>query len=127
MNLHAAVQGAISAINPFIPVVIKRAVGYTTGADGTQAPNYRVMQGSAQIQDINGTEIMRLNALGIQGDLCCAYINGNYDGIVRSEGKGGDLFCFRGQVWMVAKVMEEWSGWCRLALVLQIDSPNAIL
>ena len=40
MNLHGAVAGVISAVNPMIPVTARISVGNTTAADGGRVPAY---------------------------------------------------------------------------------------
>lgn len=126
MNLHQIVSGAIGSVNPFIPIVIKRSVDYTTNVDGTQVPTYRILRTTGQVQAMSGTEILRLNALNIQGVMFKVYLNGNYDGVVRPKLKGGDLFIFKCQTWLVVHVLENWPDWTSVAVVLQEDQPSAI-
>ena len=113
--------GAIGIVNPFITVTIKRSIGYAVGADGRQVPKYQVFERLAQVQALSGSQIQRLNELGIQGVMKSAFITGNYDGIVRKDGKGGDLFLFGGNTWLAVQVMENWPDWSRIALCLQTD------
>jgi hypothetical protein len=121
MNLHGIVSGAVGAINPFIPVVIQQNTGYTTSPDGTQVPAYTTVNTTGQKQDLSGKDILRLNSLNIQGVVCKMYLNGNYEGVFRALGKGGDLLTFGGQTYLVAQVLERWPDWCCVALTMQVN------
>lgn len=120
MNLHNIVSGAIGAVNPSIAVVIKQSMGYTTNPDGSQVPAYTTTQATGQRQSLSGGDICRLNNLNIQGVTCKIYLNGNYEGVFRVLGKGGDLIIFGGQTYLVSAVLERWNDWCALALTLQV-------
>lgn len=120
MNLHGTVSGVIGAVNPFIPVIIKQSTGYTTSPDGTQVPAYNVINTTGQQQALSGGDIMRLNNLNIQGVTTKMYLNGNYEGLFRVLGKGGDLMAFSGQTYLVAQVLERWPDWCCVALTMQV-------
>ncbi|NKI68959.1 hypothetical protein GN109_05965 [Collimonas pratensis] len=120
MNLHGVVSGAIGAINPFIPVVISKSSGYTTAPDGSQVPAYTTLSTTGQKQALSGSDIYRLNSLNVQGIVCKMYLNGNYEGVFRVLGKGGDLLTFGGQEYLVAAVLERWPDWCCVALTMQV-------
>ena len=120
MNLHGIASAAISAVNPMIPVAIKSSTGYTTGADGTQAPTYTTITATGQRQALSGGDIVRMNSLNIQGVSEKLYLTGNYEGIFRVLGKGGDLISFGGQTYLVTTVLERWPDWCCLGLTLQV-------
>lgn len=125
MNLHSAVAGAIGAINPFIPVSIQRSTGYTVAPGGKQVPSYATVPSMmGQKQPLSGSDIYRLNTLNIQGVTCKMYLNGNYEGVVRDDGQGGDLFTFGtpAKLYLVTQVMERWPDWCCVALTMQ-ESP----
>jgi hypothetical protein len=119
MNLHSIVSGAIGAVNPFIPVVIKQSTGYTTAPDGTQVPTYTTISTTGQQQALSGSDILRLNGLNVHGVTTKMYLNGNYEGVFRVLGKGGDLLAFGGQTYLVAQVLERWPDWSCVALSMQ--------
>lgn len=125
MNLHQIAAGAIGAINPFIPVTVQQSSGYTVGLDGHRTPTYATIQSTAQIQALAGHEIQRLNYLGIQGLMCKAFLNGDWQGLDRSDNKGGDYFTFVGasggtETWKVVQVLETWPDWSSVALCRQV-------
>jgi hypothetical protein len=120
MNLHSIASGAISAINPFIPVVVKQSTGYATGPDGKQAPTYATINTTGQQQALTGADVQLLNSLAVQAVVCKMYLNGNYEGIFRVLGKGGDLLIFGGRTYLVVQVMERWPDWCCVALTMQV-------
>ena len=89
MNLHGIVSGAIGSINPFIPAVIKQSTGYTVTPAGRQEPSYaESIEVSIQRQELTQKDLTHLKNVPIQGVYAAAYLNGNYYGIVRDEGRG---------------------------------------
>ena len=121
MNLHSIVSGAISAVLPPTNLTIQVSTGYTTNADGSRSPSYAPSQiKSGFVQALQYNDIVQLDALNIQGERRKIYINGQVDGLVRVENKGGDLITDQnGNVWLVALVTEYWPGWCSVAVTLQ--------
>lgn len=78
---------------------------------------------SSQIQSLTYSDLLKLDALNIQGQRRGVYVNGRFDGVVRPQLKGGDLATFPdGTQWLVAHVLEYWPDWCKLALTLQDDA-----
>jgi hypothetical protein len=124
MNLHAIVVGAISAINPIMTVSIQRSTGYTTGPDGDRIPTYAApVSAQAQIQSLQYNDMVQIDGLNIQGERRAIYLNGNWEGLVRSDQKGGDLVTLPdGTVWLVALVLENWAdrdGWVKICVTRQ--------
>jgi predicted heme/steroid binding protein len=77
-----------------------------------------VLQGS--VQSLQYTDLMKLEDLNLQGERRKIYINYPLDGIVRVEGKGGDIVTTPdGRVWKVAQTLENWPGWDSVAVTLQ--------
>lgn len=122
MNLHQLVRGAIGAINPDTPVTIKPSAGSTEDDSGRTVPAYGpTIAATGQKQPLTGRDIERFQQQNIQGVTCKMHLNGNYEGLFRTLGKGGDLLTFGGQTYLVASVMERWPDWCCVALTLQLD------
>jgi hypothetical protein len=126
MNLHNIVRGAIRAVNPEIIVTVQRSTGSTTNPDGTRVPTYETIRGvRAQMQALQYNDIAMLDGLNIQGERRSLYLNGNWEGLVRADGKGGDVITFPdGTVWLVAIVLENWAfrdGWVKVAVTRQVN------
>lgn len=122
MNLHGIAAGAIGAVNPFIPVTVRQSMGASEDETGRSVPTYAApLSVTGQKQALSGRDIQRINALSVQGVVCKMYMNGNYEGLFRVTGKGGDLLTFDGQTYLVATVLERWPDWCCLALAMQLD------
>lgn len=126
MNLHALVAPIIARINPFVNITIYESNGSVEDTDGTKIPSYlpgKVLQ--AQVQALSYTDIIQTQGLNIQGKRYAVYLNGDWEGIVRPRGKGGDMLVMPdGKVWLVAMVLEDWSvldGWTKLCVTLQND------
>ena len=127
MNLHGIVSGYIAGVNPPITVSIQPSTGYTTNADGNRVPAYGPPQSAqAQRQALQYTDIVQMDGLNIQGTRCKLYLNGNWNGLVRADQKGGDLITFPdGTIWLVAVVAENWSqqdGWTCVLCTRQDNS-----
>jgi hypothetical protein len=95
--------------------------GHTTADDGTQTPAYAPpVDRWGQVQSLQYNDIMQLAGLNIQGEKRAIYIEGQLDGLVRAENKGGDLITTRdGRVWLVVLVLEHWPDWTKVAVTLQ--------
>jgi hypothetical protein len=128
MNLHHIASHAISAVNEFVTAAIQVSTGYTTAGDGSRTPTYApAVLVPVQIQALQYNDILQLNGLNIQGTRRAMYINGDYEGLVRSFQKGGDIiFLPDGTVWLVAIVLEHWPDWVKIAVTLQ-KSVNLVL
>lgn len=79
---------------------------------------------TAQIQPIGWKDIQMMDGLNIEGLRWKAFLNGQIDGLVRGERKGGDLLVIpRGHrhagTWLVAQVLEQWPDWVSAAITLQ--------
>ena len=127
MNLHALVTNVISTINPIVTVSIQRSTGYTTSSDGSRVPFYAApVAAQAQIQALQYNDIVQIDGLNIQGERRAIYLNGNWEGVIRADQKGGDLITFPdGSVWIVAFVFENWAdrdGWVKIAVTRQNGS-----
>jgi len=122
VNLHNLVRGVVGAVNPDIPVTIKPSAGSAEDDTGRVIPAYGAdVQTYGQKQPVTGRDIARFQQQNIQGVTCKMYLNGNYEGLFRVLGKGGDLLLFGGQTYLVASVMERWPDWCCVALTMQLD------
>lgn len=116
MNLHSLVSPLIGIVNPPITVQIRRSTGYTRNPDGTRTPTYSdIATVKAQKQPLQYNDLMMTDGLNLQGERCKMYLQGDWDGIVRADQKGGDIItCPDGSTWLVAVQAENWgdqSGW----------------
>ncbi|VAE40955.1 Uncharacterised protein [Enterobacter hormaechei] len=119
MNLHQIVRGAITTVNPDVPGVLKVNSGFTTAPGGKRVQSYTDVDVMAQMQELSSTDLKQVDAINIQGILRSVYLNGNFNGINRPDQKGGDILIVDGQQWLVVKVPELWTDWCRVIVNLQ--------
>lgn len=120
MNLRALANAATRTINPNTDVTAKISSGYTIDpATRKQIPAYTTATGQANIQALDGDALKQLDGLNVQGTIRAAYLYGALAGVIRPDGKGGDLMEFNGQSWLVVKVLETWPDWCKVAIVYQ--------
>lgn len=116
------VRGVVGAVNPDIPVTIMPSAGSAEDDTGRVIPAYgATISAYGQKQPLTGRDIERFQQQNIQGVTCKMHLNGNYEGLFRVLGKGGDLLQFGGQTYLVASVMERWPDWCCVALTMQLD------
>lgn len=120
MNLHGIVSGIISTVNPMITATLEQSTGYTTNDDGTQVPSYAApVRASVQVQALSSDELRLVEGLNQQGNKQAVYLNGNWQGLVRPDRRGGDLLKINGDTYLVLTVLENWPDWTKLAVVLQ--------
>lgn len=125
LNLHSAVRGAITAVNPDVLATWRISSGYTTAADGAQTPTYTDVTGvRVQVQAMTGRDLQHQDMQNTQGVVRSVYMWGDGQGVVRGNAKGGDLLAFGGATWKVCAVLETWApdstGFCKLGVVLQL-------
>lgn len=128
MNLRSIANSVTQAINPNLLAIIQFSTGYTTNADGTQVPAYTTVTGvSVQVQALTGKDLRQAEGAGLNlnGTLRAIYMNGQADGVVRSQLKGGDLIILTGGpnagTWLVTQVAEPWTDWVHYIVTLQND------
>ena len=123
MNLHSIVGPCVAAVNPWLTASIQRSTGYTTADDGSRVPTYQTASVKAQVQALTYSDLQQINGLNIQGERRAMYLDGSWDGVVRVDGRGGDLITLPdGSVWLVAQVLEDWSstaGWVKVCVTRQ--------
>ncbi len=132
MNLHGLARGAIQAVNPFLRGTVKISAGYSTDDAGNRTPLYDPIVSSIpmQIQPLSFRDLTLIEGLNLQGTRRRIYLGGKLDGLVRADGKGGDIVAFPpgppgvdkfpfGTIWLVAMVLEQWPDWCAVAATLQ--------
>lgn len=124
MNLHGIVSGAISTVNPPEKIGILRSTGYTTLPNGKQVPQYASPSFVfAQVQSLTYNDLTQISGLNIQGVRRAVYINGETDGVIRRDQKGGDLIIRQdGKTWLNVHVLEYWPDWCKFIITLQDDT-----
>ncbi len=124
MNLHRIVSGAIAAVNPHSELTVQISDGYAIGAGGVRTPQYQPpMSAFGQVQPLETGDIAKLDGVAIQGVRRKIYINGQIDGLVRPDKKGGDLITTQadGRKWLVVAVLEAWPNWTCVAVTLQMS------
>ena len=130
MNLHGIVSSAISAVNPIMPITLKKSTGYVMSADRKQVPTYALFPNIlAQIQALSFSDLQRVGGLNVQGIRRKVYLNGEIEGVDRNAIKGGDLLIFPDMpnfpgptTWLVVQSLEQWPDWCPIAVTLQDGS-----
>lgn len=127
MNLRKIANAYTRNINPNIPAIWRKSIGYTVKEDGTQEPVYEDSTVEINPQAVSGDTLAFIEGLNIQGVMRSVYMYGNVQGVVRSDERGGDLLLFPQtpdkpiQTWKVVTVVETWPDWAHVIVVLQND------
>ena len=119
MNLNDLVSSAIGAINPQVSISVQSSTGYTTNPDGTQVPTYSISTAMGQVQPLSSQDLRKLDGLNIQGVTAKVCLTGDFEGVFRVLGKGGDLLTFNGQAYLVTAVLERWPEWTCVGITMQ--------
>lgn len=119
MNLRGIANSLTSTINPNVTGVFQVNTGFTTLPGGKRVPSFNSVDVTVQLQELSSTDLRQVDSVNIQGILRSAYLNGNFNGVNRPEQKGGDILMIGSEKWLVVKVPELWSDWCRVIINLQ--------
>lgn len=124
-DLNSIAANIVSAINPWTTVTIQISQGsITSEADGSTVPQFSdPFAINVQVQPIGWKDLQQLNGMNIQGIRWKLYLDGELNGVVRPELKGGDLVNIlsgrhKGK-WLVNQVLEQWDAWVCAAITLQ--------
>ena len=129
INLRAMANSITSAINPNIPAVLKRSIGYVTDDAGVRVNTFMEQNIVIQSQSMTSKELQLVESLGLQGYTRAVHLNGNIEGLRRHVEQGADILTFKQHDdaepmdWLVVQVMESWPNWCRVLLCRQAKVP----
>ena len=119
MNLNALASGIVSAVNPQVSISVQTSTGYTINPDGTQVPTYSTSTTTGQMQPLSSQDLKKLDGLNIQNVTAKVFLNGDFEGVFRALGNGGDLLTINGQTYLVTAVLERWPDWTLVGVTMQ--------
>lgn len=128
MNLSYFANAAIQSINPNIPVTVRVPQGYAIDPlTRRQVPAFVDSVGTGQVQALDGDDLRQLDGLNIQGTIRALYLYGSVAGVIRPDMLPNAVVRFtsdeggitQARDWGVFKVLEQWAGWCKVAVVYQ--------
>lgn len=120
MNLNSLASGLVGAVSPRVPITVTQNTGYTVGADGTQTPTTNTITTTGHVQPLGPQDLRQLEGLNVQDVTAKVYLNGDFEGVFRVLGKGGDLLTFNGQTYLVTAVLERWPDWTCVGVTMQL-------
>lgn len=101
---------------------------------GDRVPNLNTITNvPMQFQALRGRELEHIDSLNVQGTVRAVHLYGDFQGVDRPGVNGGDLLLAPTNLtdqpldtWLVVWVMEafEASGWCRVAVQLQMTTQS---
>lgn len=126
LNMHHLVRGAIQRVNPDSPGDVYVSTGAQT-VRGIRTPTFALLPTERlQVQALSHEDLYHLNGLNYAGGLYKLYAYGQFSGVVRPDGKGGDLVRLGAgagaQWWAIQHVLEWWSGWCSFSINRQVNA-----
>lgn len=125
MNLHGLIAPYVGAVNPLVPVAALISSGQSAPSpSGVVSPVYsQQISLLGQIQPITWRDLQQLEGINLGGVRWKIYLNGEVDGIVRAEKKGGDLIIIptgrHSGTWLVSQVLEQYPDWVCAAITFQ--------
>ena len=124
MNLHEIVSNAINSINPLQDIRITPRSGYTVNQYGEAVPtdgaSYTI---KADVQPVNSEDIKFINNYNESTEYKAFWVSSNVNGLNRPLAKGGDKVEFKGNVYYVVNMPEDWYdtvGWSHFVGALQL-------
>ena len=132
INVRGIANAAIQAVNPNIPVIVLMPNGYVIDPDTLlQVPGYTETAAQGQLQALDGDDNRQIDSLNIQGTIRAMYLYGSIAGVMRPDQQPSANVRFTSneggitaeREWNVFKVLETWSAWCKVAIVLQEVTP----
>lgn len=129
MDLRSIANSLSNTVNPNMTVSVAASTGFTVGAGLKQVPTYAAsVSGPAQLQALDGADLKQLDGLNLQGELRAIYLKGALAGVIRPDGKGGDIVTIAAPApaqyigtWLVVKVFEAWPLWTKAAICRQVN------
>lgn len=131
INLHAAVRGLVTSVNPDILGTWRESIGSTQDAAFRVVPSYTDHEVMLQVQALSGRDLKHTDFLSMQGVKRAVYMFGTVQGVSRPQAKGGDLLQFPMVtdgpvlVWLVVVELEQWNPagtWSKVGVVLQAEA-----
>lgn len=128
INLRGIANSAIQQINPNQLIKISAPNGYTVDPDTLlQMPSYTQLTAQGNIQALTSDDLDQMSGLNIEGTLRAVYLYGNWGGVLRPDGQPNTILTLttnesgttKEREWNVFRVLEMWSTWCKVAVVLQ--------
>jgi hypothetical protein len=133
VNLHNIAAPYIATVKPLMLVTLQVSTGSVVQPDGSRAPGYAdPIQVWADVQALTYQDMIREESDGliIQGQKLSFILNGNIEGLIRAQNRGGDLITLPdGTVWQVSLVVEHWNEpgaeWTKLVATMQNVPPTS--
>lgn len=120
MNLRSIANGAITAVNPNIPAILKLNTGYRIDDTGRRVETSEEYDVSIQAQSLSTQDLAQFDSLAQQGQLLNIYVSGQINALRRISGKGADKLVFYAfgenehSEWLIKSVSESFPDWCKV-------------
>lgn len=129
MNLNSIVSGVISAVTPPEEVHIFRCTGQVN-VKGVVTAEYALgVKSMVQVRSVSDEVLALINRVGENTKHLHFYLNGDWRGIFRPDGTGGDFIYARNEWWLITAVPEDFSrsGWVCVRGTMQMTGPDGVV
>lgn len=129
MNLNSLVSGIIGTVTPLEEVNLFRCTGQAN-VKGVITPTYAPMVPvMADVQSVGDAVLKLIDRVGLNDKTLHFYLDGDWRGIFRPDGTGGDMIYARNNWWLITAVPEDYSnaGWVCVRGTLQMTGPVGVV
>ena len=129
MNLNKLVSGIIGSVTPLEEVHIFRCTGQANNR-GVVTPIYApVVTIMSEVQSVSDEVLKLIDRVGMNSKTLHFYLNGDWRGVFRPDGTGGDMIHARDQWWLITAVPEDYSraGWVCVRGTVQMTGPAGVV
>lgn len=129
MNLNKLVSGILGSVTPLESIALFRCTGKINNRAVITATYAPVVEMQAKVQSVGDEALKLIDRVGDNSKLLHFYLNGDWRGVFRPNGTGGDMIYARGQWWLVTAVPEDFShaGWVCVRGTLQMSGPDGVI
>lgn len=129
MNLNKLVSGILGSVTPLESIALFRCTGKTNNRAVITSTYAPVVEMQAKVQSVGDEALKLIDRVGDNSKLLHFYLNGDWRGVFRPDGTGGDMIYARGQWWLVTAVPEDFShaGWVCVRGTLQMSGPDGVI
>ncbi|HWH86164.1 MAG TPA: hypothetical protein VNV36_05230 [Pseudomonas sp.] len=128
MNLNKVVSGVLGSVTPREDIALFRCTGQAN-VKGRLTPTYApFVELLAKVQSVSDEALKLIDRVGDNSKLLHFYLDGDWRGVFRPDGTGGDMIYARQQWWLINAVPEDFShaGWVCVRGVLQMTGPAGV-
>ncbi len=124
LDIFGLAGNVTDTINARITAQIMYSTGFTTNADGSQAPAYNTADVQIEVEALSSEDLKQIETISQQADYRAVYVYGALNAINRALQIGGDMLVFFGAKWLVTQQLEDWGNgeWSKVVVTRQLNT-----